>query len=522
MSILSRPTRQIPVILLLILALMAVLLLVSPWEPVSAPWQHFDLLVVPRDDNAAALRALLEAEGERVLQRDTALLEVEDFRGRRTLTVAELYQTFEMDDPRLDPFILSLDELFTAEQDGEEREVLYLAAPSPPQRGFFPALMRYRHLQRLLRGYSFTLAGWNVIPGVLRSAGAFLLILGAFVLVRFRRWPALAVLVPTVVYATLAGPAGMVRAGLPALLWVFLQASRLPGDTEFILYRSRPERERERQRHMIIFMVAVLVGAATLWLEPPAQRLTAILAYVVFLISLGALSRLVFLVTVLRVQRHEHRLFWPRPILTTGASTECVPPRTEVLLTSVFLVVVLLSLLLPVNPASDVILPTPTHYSDNATDPALLLTELSLVPLERKPLSSAGYVAHRRYQETMLYGGVFAVPRDAEVLELTRFSRQDGRLQAFGEEVFAFDASWLESIFDPDPQFVYVLFADEQGVFAVAPQPDTGTQVSPSAVPILLLAILLVLGALLISIRLPYRSGIDTVGAVLGRGRQEI
>lgn len=500
-------------------ALLPLLVYRAPQIAPAPPWERFDLILLEDANYTAAVRSRLEGPGVLVLDRESATVEIEDFRGKRRVTVAALLEEFEADDPRLDPFVLSLEELFGAARGTEALAVVYVLRDQPP-RGFPGDVERHLFFQRELEGIPFTRVGWNPLPVVVRTLAAVVLLLTVVVLLPSRRWTVVCIIAPTVIYGALYGPLALVRGIMLAVVWSLFQMVRVEGDTERILYGSAPE-DGARRRYGVALVTAVVLAGASIFLQPPEERMAAAAGYGIFLVILGLFSWVVFLVTVFRVKRFEHRLFLPRRIIRMARYGAALPPRREYAMALIVLLALLPGMVFQrVLSAEVVLLPAPVHHSASDREPAFFWTDLGTIPLGRKPLSIAGYIAHRRFQETMMYGGTFAVPSDGEVVSLTRFTREEGRLVPFREERAVLDSQWIDRQLNPDPRSVYALFTVEPGIFSVAPQ-EIAPQEPGGAVNFP--QVLAILGAALLFslvVRLPYREGIDTVGAVLARGRQ--
>jgi hypothetical protein len=136
----------------------------------------------------------------------------------------------------------------------------------------------------------------------------------------------------------------------------------------------------------------------------------------------------------------------------------------------------------------------------------------TISPVEH-PVSSAGYLAHRWYQTSLLYGGSFNVPELGETITLQRLRRDGPGLRAFYEEVRRFDEAWITQQLSQAPTDLYRLFTDEPGVFRIDAQPIGAPGVERVHLVIALAVMCVPIAPLPAAARLPYRGLLGTVSA---------
>jgi hypothetical protein len=78
---------------------------------------------------------------------------------------------------------------------------------------------------------------------------------------------------------------------------------------------------------------------------------------------------------------------------------------------------------------------------------------------EKRLPDLADYLAHRAYQEGLLYGREYEFPRRDETVELTRFRHEpDGSYSSFTEPVLTYDGAWVDqSLREAPPGITRVL-----------------------------------------------------------------
>ena len=83
-------------------------------------------------------------------------------------------------------------------------------------------------------------------------------------------------------------------------------------------------------------------------------------------------------------------------------------------------------------------------------------------------LSTAGYFAHRQYQQALLYGRAYQMPVLNEKVFITRFRRNNGVIESYQEVVLRFDEEWFQKQISEYKGTAYQIFIQEAGVFFVA------------------------------------------------------
>jgi hypothetical protein len=238
--------------------------------------------------------------------------------------------------------------------------------------------------------------------------------------------------------------------------------------------------------------------------SPPDRRGMAVLAFALLVVALLSLWIVATTLHYRRLHGREHRLFAPVPLLQR-------PGALPGLAGSVTAVVVGVAALVFVQGRlpQDLSVPVP-HRQAVFSAEALgekeipeLLGGLRRLSPKAEPLSTTGYLAHRWYQSTLMFGGAYELPPLNETIELQRLRREPQGLVAWTQEVERFDHEWVTRQFSPPPGSVYRLFVQEQGAFRIVweggdrvPGRQTDRLVRPSEPPS----------------RLPYRGLLGTVG----------
>lgn len=531
MSVPGRPARtttrrEVAATLSVVVLLTGALAIVMPVPRGESPWRSFDLVLVPDDVPLARVRTRLAATGRDVLDAESARVVVEEFTGAAPRTLASVSERFDADDPRLDPFLQAAPRLFRAGTGDSSYHVIYLArggaGPISPL-GLGTALEGVPH--RLV-------AGSTPIPLIV-TAGALLAMIAVLASMRERRLPVLAAMPAVLALAFGWGAVGLVRAVVPALGWAVWQDARVKPEREYLVY-GRPPREHERVTASDVMLVLSAL-AATLTFAIPDRGAGAtwreVLGQLLFCAVLATISRAAFVVHRRRVHDSEHPFFQPRPILPRARRVPAgaIPARSVLVVAAVLLltlVAVLVSDRLFAAPAAETIVPVP-EYAELAPDDALatgpvasdpesgasILTRASAISPQRRPLSTAGFVAHRWYQDTLVWGGQYRVPAPGEAAAIYRYERSADGLTARLEPQVVADERWLATLSDAGRTSLYRVFLEEGGVFSVVAQPFAVAGPAPGLLMRLALIVLSV-PLLLASIeRLPKVGAVGTVQA---------
>ncbi len=451
-------------------AFAALTYLLGPQDYGERPWRSFDVVLIPRGADVQEAVERLRLAGETPIDFASASVRVQDFLAGETVFLSELTDRFESADPRLDPFLRRADELFRT---GAGNALVYL-----PRRGSMPG--RRGEINAALRGMPFSFVGWNPMPAILSALGALAVVGFAFRARYIRRWPVLLAAFPLIAHAAAGGPAGLVRAALFCYAWAVALERLAFREREMFNYGGTISLESEDVFAVVYGSVATILAVATVVGEPLRLRIAALL-------STGALVAALLLITVLwhlshraRIRRSEHRLFSPRPILARsvwrkrGLSPLAagVPWVTGALLIS-------LGIVMAWSDFSDdgVLIPQPEHL---AIEPSLteagpnypaVIAAIESVNPRVDPLSTAGFIAHRWYQEGMLYGAEYTIPRYEENLTLTRYVEADGTIRSRQEIVASFNTQWLATQQTLTQHGVYQIIVDEGGLFVVRQKP---------------------------------------------------
>ncbi|MFP4373098.1 MAG: hypothetical protein ACLFPO_02105 [Spirochaetaceae bacterium] len=436
-------------LLIYLLSSAAFLLFTPRLNDPSSTWSGFYTLLVPRSADRSGLVADLRAEGfEGVLTRGTATVRISDFSGLEEVALADLDERLAPMDPRRDPFLRELPGLFSAGP-GEEYEILYLRSDAPigeVRRGVRRAMEAGGGIEGWELAESRSPVRVVYVLGFAAVAAAVILLAG-----RARRF-AVAGALPWVGTVAFGGAGTFVAAGLIYFAWVmFAESGRRYLDHR--LQYGEWRAGRRELRHSALVLAAT--WAIVLGVHPDGD--IAVLAPILLSsLGLAAWTGLSVARAVFKRRVQDHRLFVPVALREQPAAASAVSRYASTAAWVALFVVAapFAAVLLPQTSVADV--PRPVPVTDGAQMSLETLAGLGL-SAGSGTVSIADYVAHRAYQEGLVYGAAYGLPAPGETVTLSRF-REEGALTVREEEVMVrYDRAWLDD----------VIAAEETGIGAL-------------------------------------------------------
>ncbi|MFP4112789.1 MAG: hypothetical protein ACOC2Y_01055 [Spirochaetota bacterium] len=392
-----------------------------------------------------AERLLVEAGAIEVVTPATTEVLLSRFRFVETVSLASALEALDPLDPRRDPWIVGLSRFF--EIDG--RNALYVR--------FDGSLARSERLVKRALGSTSRIAEWSLFRAtwalvIFTSVGVAASV--AFGRLRARFAPAL---VPWVPFVLSFGLAATVASAASVLLVAWAAA-------EFDRVWAAPRRRSgaglsSLRLRGIVLLVSLPVSAAYL------VRLAGWRSVFAFAVA-AAGSVAAVLVCILLAQRRydpDHRPFVPVPILNPARRESSGRAWTRVALLALPFLAIVPPLVDGLVPAGAVSRPVPT-----AVDRAplgygslrlLRLAHTDRALADRLP-DLSDYLAHRAYQEGVVYGREYGFPAPDEELSLTRFREEpDGSYSSFTETVMELDRAWADRALAETPAGIASMLA---------------------------------------------------------------
>ncbi|MFP4483877.1 MAG: hypothetical protein ACLFO1_03385 [Spirochaetaceae bacterium] len=454
-------------------------------RPVSTVWPgHYTVLVssdvAPRD----AVEAM-RAEGlSGVLSEATATVEIQAYGRMERVAVDRLDERLDPLDPRYDPYIRGVRTLFRVADGARSFGIYYL----PVDQGI-PATHR-----ALARGIGTLTSDWAFVEwGLGRSILLVVpfLVAAAFLFRRMRR-----VRVPLVVTAPVwgvlvlaTGTSGfLVSLGvlLSFLQWLSVSVER---QHYAGFYHTNGDRNQLR-RNAALFLSAWIAAGLVVFAVQEPERMGL---FAVALAVTAAVGGATHVRTYLRATGSDHRLFIPVSLRPRDYDADHrAAARASVVLSALAVVTVAAASLSGfLGPPA---IPQPTG---RAVEPVSYSSLHRVWSNSGTMPTLADYVAHRAFQEGMMYGRRYGLPAPGEELTLSSFRRDEGVLTQEPEVVLSYDSEWLEdAVTSIDRSNVARIFVTLGGPVGVEMGPTPGLYSS--------LSHLLQNSALILLVLLPY------------------
>ncbi|MFO8063538.1 MAG: hypothetical protein ACQETQ_01345 [Spirochaetota bacterium] len=396
-------------------------------------WDGYYTLLVPAAEADEELTASLEEAGfDAVVSRDRSSVKISNYNGVEDVPLDQLEDRLAPMDPRMDPFLSSVGELFQAGADGTY-EVYYLASEAAV------GTVRERLDSVFEETTEWELAGTRETRGLL-FVTAFL---GVAVLLtvcsRRPRTAAAGAAVPWLGFTATAGAGGFVAAAAVYFAWVvFADTGRRYLDHR-LQYRASEESRRELR-----YSALVLAGTWALALGlSPDRSIENLGSVFVSTSGMVAWTGILVFALVLRRRRQDHRLFVP---VAMRAATPVTSAAVRYASTApwVALIVVAapyLATLLPQQQISAVPQPVPLSEFEEIEFEALHALEQSS---SSGLVNVADYIAHRAYQEGFVYGADYGVPDAGSELTVSRYAEGSQGIELDDEVMLRYDDRWLD------------------------------------------------------------------------------
>ena len=443
------------------------LLVVSPELIGRRTWKkHYTLYIEQSQDTEQLILRIAENRFfEGVVSRYTAKVSFNTFAGFETIPIQRLPKRLDAPDPRFDPYLQRVGNLFTVAsgRQGETRggfwEVVYLRTERN-------VLSSYLHLSALLKreGVRWRLLEFEPLDRSIRL----LLFLAYCVVIGFlaSNWKVRLAIVlaslPWMLLVLLSGFSSLLAFFIIMPAWVHLLEWQYERWRDGLFFPRDDPTRKTISRPPISVAVAVGLGMLLLYPGPLLGALFSVLG--------GAVaSALVYRLLVVEGFRRAHPPFQPLPILGRFHA------RRRAISREVPLHILLAVIVLGSYPALRLgtALSNPVSYKIQMQPitgvPSDLswrsLTALSGISRGSGIPNLADYLAHRAYQESLMFGRSYSFPRMGERLVISDYhvDSESFRIQKTFRVVKQFKESWLQgTIGRAAPGSLPRLFADQE------------------------------------------------------------
>ncbi len=402
-------------------------------------WHGHNILLI---DAEAELGPVLESLGSipHISETNTHVY-INVFSGVEKVPLAQIEARLDVNDPRYDRYVSGLQRYFSAAFDADNWHVVYLKS----DRTQLSLLVSLKRALGTL-GIDYRLPEWRpgwFLLGPLAAFGVILL----FSRGSRRIWEMIFLALPLVILATKASGLGLAAALLMIPGWQRLVAVSREMLEDF-LYNRRFALDRR-----LFLRPAVLFGIGMAWASVIAFFHTdAGGFFIAMLATVGALFVSLASLAALRlygVTDRYHTLFYGMPLLRgTGFDSRHSFSPLHNTYAALILIAVVFSPCLILLSRIDPDLATARPHTIRAFDELTVasLRELGQkIPENRLP-DLADYVAHRAYQDSLPYRREWAYPGRDEVVTISNFKDENGKIVPRESGVFSFDTTWFDTV----------------------------------------------------------------------------
>ncbi len=439
----NRVLRVTGVLLSAVLATWALFLLAPvPVENPAFGWKDVYPVLVDRTALPQSPEHMLAIDSDdQVISKYSSRITISAFYFQNQFPVAEIPQRIIPEDPRYDPYVQAVQNFFRSPSH-PDWEVVYLKTSQP-------ASSVREHLSDLQQNYPHgilytsnrSMPRW-VRPLVI-VAGILLVLWGVSRTRRQRFWVFLAG-VPLILTGNAGNPVVFCAMAASFLLWqpVFLR----------LIQRYRSSLHYEDAPLWSLSSTRLLVFAAVLLLANPlgilligGRPIPALVSLLGVLVMIGV-SFLAWTWVHLLEQRRDHTIFMPLSLRPRSGREIAIPEAAPV-----FVVVVLglvfafllggsLGGLPGMQPLQ---LPQPVSQTEHCSLPELF-QKVQSEEVDRSMYlpTLAEYLAHRSFQQSMLYGAEYGFPEPGQTINLMGSEREGSEMRTVAHTVVSYESGW--------------------------------------------------------------------------------
>ncbi|MFQ3619955.1 MAG: hypothetical protein SNJ78_03310 [Spirochaetales bacterium] len=412
-----------PSILIALCLLLGVFIGLGSYLPGPSRWKGYYTLLIETDDLSAILARMKADIFREVVSEPTAQVKINSFSKIEKITVSQIPNRLQPEDPRFDGYLHKVYRLFHTEPEG--KKVLYF-----PIR-LHPAVFYFRMLKSLPEE-QWDFLDWNLLLALLLSI--FFMGLAFLYLLQGKSYRF--ILFSTAVFwlflVSQTHLEGVILSVL-SYFWIANFFEDLLGEFDQFLYYGRKGRI---PKVLLGFFPFYFFFIGFLILITPLHIWAGVL-YCSFLSFL--LVSLILCFKIQDARKREHRLFLPLRIL---------PAHWQLIKFSNFYLGIGLLSILPLLcylPKSQIpqLVPTPASSSSVRIFPGRNDYKDLFMLHKQDPLPNVSdFIVHVKYQLGFPFGASYNFPSIEEVLEYPRFHEKEGKLLLWQQPIVIYDQTW--------------------------------------------------------------------------------
>lgn len=411
-----------------------------PQDTMSGWAGYVRVIARPPVPGQKPLGRLLRTMGFEVIDAESTVVYLTTYGGVEPVRYATVRDRLLQEDPRLDPYVRSLGNLFMTNRSSYR---LYYV------RTEWTAREVHRYLRRHAVDYDLHVVEYRPLDGIGAALPVLAVAIVVFLLMKDRRYVAFVTAAPAVAFVAVGGPSAMAVALVSYFAWTLVIDKLTYLARSRFFYRSvTPEESRAAvfRATYALMILAFSIGVGVV--ASSANTLGVILLFLAnwaTAIGLAIVSRA-------RLAVHEHRLFLSVPIIERSPYESAAGAFSRTLSVSFVAILVPSLVALYFADRDRTIAPSPVLLS-SPVQGALGYAPLRVAFAERSGRdpaypAAADYIAHRAYQDSLPFGGVYGVPAESSRIEVLGAATVDGVLRPQMRTEIVFDRAWLERVID--------------------------------------------------------------------------
>ena len=345
-------------------------------------------------------------------------------------------------DPRYDPYILNLSNIYKTTFLGENWHVFFI-------KDNISLIYASAQLKKALKTSSetknieFHFLDWD-IPAKILNLALFMIyaVIVALLNGSFKNISFLA-FIPLMLHATGGGYYGFTTAML-LITGYFIGIKEWNSAFRHFLNYGQWELTASRLIESAL-MLCILIFVSLFLLIPNPRPVSGLLSLVASIVSLAAIFGFQSISDRYKHREQEHRIFYPLQLMRKNLNKES---RSPILIHPVCMIAILLFPLLSSFEISAKTngIPKPVKYANIQSYSWSNLEKLNLLSESSSLPDLSDYITHRAYQDALLVSRLFEFPRRNQVIQIDEFKQSGDKIEKFNRDFLLYDDSWFTRV----------------------------------------------------------------------------
>jgi hypothetical protein len=383
-------------------------------------------------------------------------------------------------DPRYDPYIRNLSNLYQTTYRGKHWKVFFI-------KDNVSLISASTQLKKALKSASgvqnieFHFLDWNIPSRILNLSIFLIYALIVTLLNGSFKNISLFAFIPLLLHATCGGYYGFTTAIL-LMTGYFIGIKEWESAFRHFLNYGQWELTASKLIESAL-MLCILIFVSLFLLIPNPRPASGLLSLAVSIFSLAAIFVFQSINTRQKHEEQEHRIFYPLQLMRKIPNKE---RRFPGMIHPVFMIAILLFPLFASIELSEKTegIPKPIKYSDIQSFSWSNLEKLSLLSESASLPNLANYITHRAYQDALLVSRKFEFPQRNKVIQIDEFEQSGEKIEKSDRDFLRYDDSWFARVLlnAESAGFTGLLMKQDSPV-GVTRYAASGTRIDVSKIP---------------------------------------